>query len=133
MPSAFILVLVEVLVMPEGVVIVLDFFIVAPPFVMVDDLVIPAGLLIVLDFVVTRAPGWVILLVVIFDELVLIVAAGAGVAGGVVAGVWARATELPRRLKETRKPKIRFITNWELVGENMGLLRGFGRRSWASI
>ena len=48
MPSAFILVLVDVeeldLVMPEGVVIVLD-------------LVMPAGLLIVLDFVVTLVAG----------------------------------------------------------------------------
>ena len=56
-PSAFILALVEVLVMPEGVVIVLDLRIVAPLFVMVDDLVIPAGLRIVLDFVVTLTPG----------------------------------------------------------------------------
>jgi len=71
--------------MPEGVVIVLDFCIVAPLFVMVDDLVMPAGLFIVLDLVVTFVPGWVVLLVVIFDELVLIcvVVAGAGVAAGV--------------------------------------------------
>ena len=84
-PSAFILVLVEVLVMPEGVVIVLDFCIVALLFVMVDDLVMPAGLFIVLDLVVTFVPGWVVLLVVIFDELVLIcvVVAGAGVVAGV--------------------------------------------------
>ena len=79
-PSAFILVLVEVddLVMPEGVVMVLDLLMVAEPFVMVDDLVMPAGLFIVLDFVVTLVPGWVILLVVvIFEELLLIVVAGA--------------------------------------------------------
>ena len=84
-PSAFILVLVEVLVMPEGVVIVLDFCIVAPLFVMVDDLVMPAGLFIVLDLVVTFVPGWVVLLVVIVDERVLIcvVVAGAGVVAGV--------------------------------------------------
>ena len=52
---------------------------------MVDDLVMPAGLFIVLDLVVTFVPGWVVLLVVIFDELVLIcvVVAGAGVVAGV--------------------------------------------------
>ena len=71
--------------MPEGVVIVLDFCIVALLFVMVDDLVMPAGLFIVLDLVITFVPGWVVLLVVIFDELVLIcvVVAGAGVVAGV--------------------------------------------------
>ena len=110
-PSAFILVLVEVddLVMPEGVAVVLDLLMVAEPFVMVDDLVMPAGLLIVLDFVVTFALGWVVLLVVvIFDELLLI-GAVAGVAAGAVAGVWARAAVEPSRLSETRNPKMRFI------------------------
>ena len=93
--------------MPEGVVVVLDLLIVAEPFVMVLDLLIPAGLLIVLERVVTRVPGCVVLLVVIFEELLLIVAAGAGV----VAGVCASATVLPRRPKEMRKPKIRFINS----------------------
>ena len=71
--------------MPEGVAIVLDFCIVALLFVMVDDLVMPAGLFTVLDLVVTFVPGWIVLLVVIFDELVLIcvVVAGAGVVAGV--------------------------------------------------
>ena len=71
--------------MPEGVAIVLDFCIVALLFVMVDDLVMPAGLFTVLDLIVTFVPGWIVLLVVIFDELVLIcvVVAGAGVVAGV--------------------------------------------------
>ena len=45
------------LVMPEGVVIVLDLLVVAEPLVMVLDLVMPAGLVIVLDFVVTLVAG----------------------------------------------------------------------------
>ena len=61
MPSAFILVLIDVeeldLVMPEGVVIVLDLLVVAEPLVIVLDLVMPAGLVIVLDFVVTLVAG----------------------------------------------------------------------------
>jgi hypothetical protein len=95
---------VEDLVMPEGVVMVLDLLIVPVPLVIVDDFDIPAGLVIVLDFVVTFVPGWVVL-VVIFDELLLIVPA----AGGVATGVWAETTEPPSRLKETRKPRMRFI------------------------
>ena len=58
---AFILVLVDVeeldLVMPEGVVTVLELLVVAEPLVIVLDLVMPAGLLIVLDFVVTLVAG----------------------------------------------------------------------------
>ena len=128
-PSAFILVLVEVddLVTPEGVAVVLDLLMVAEPFVMVDDLVMPTGLFIVLDFVVTLVPGWVVLLVVvIFDELPLIVVAGA------VVGVWARAAVEPSRLSETRSPKMRFIKKG-VDGENMGLLRGLGPRSWLTM
>ena len=111
-PSAFILVLVaveveEVLLMPEGVVIVLDLLPVAAPLVMVLDLVMPAGLVMVFDCTVTFVPGWVVLLVVIFEELLLIVVVGAGVV--VAAGVWAIAAELPSRLRETRNPKMRFI------------------------
>ena len=41
----------------SGVAVVLDLLIVAPLLVMVDDLVMPAGLLIVLDFVVTLVAG----------------------------------------------------------------------------
>ena len=109
-PSAFILVLLDVeevddLVMPEGVVIVLDLLIVPELLLMVDDFDIPAGLVIVLDFVVTFVPGWVVLVVVVFEALLLIVP----VAAGVAAGVWALATEAPSRLRERRKPKMRFI------------------------
>ena len=43
--------------------------------------------------------------VVIFDELVLIVV----LAGGVEAGVWAKAAEPLNRPSETRKPRMRFI------------------------
>lgn len=110
-PSAFILVLVEVevddLLALEGAAVVLDLLITAWFLVEVLDLDRPAGFCIVLDLVVTFVPGWVVL-VVIFDELLLIVAAGAGVVV-VAAGVWAKATELPRKLIETRKPKMRFI------------------------
>jgi hypothetical protein len=95
---------VDDLLMPEGVVIVLDLLIVPELLLMVDDFDIPAGLVIVLDFVVTFVPGWVVLVVVVF-ELLLIVP----VAAGVVAGVWAWATEAPSRLRERRKPKMRFI------------------------
>ena len=44
--------------------------------------------------------------VVIFDELVLIVVA---LAGGVGAGVWAKAAEPLNKPSETRKPRMRFI------------------------
>lgn len=106
-PSAFIFVLVEVLVVPEGMVMVLDWLMVAWFFVEVDDLLRPAGLLIVLDFVVTFVPGVWVLVVVVFDELLLIEVAGAG--AGVAAGAWARAAELPSKLREMRKPNRRFI------------------------
>ena len=110
MPSAFILVLVDVeeldLVMPEGVVIVFDLLVVAEPLVIVLDLVMPAGLLIVLDFVVTLVAGVWAVRVVIFDELVLIVVV---LADGVGAGVWAKAAEPLNKASETRKPRMRFI------------------------
>jgi hypothetical protein len=56
-PSAFILVLVEVLVLPEGVVMVLDRVTVPWFMVLVDDLVMPAGLRMVVDLVVVAVPG----------------------------------------------------------------------------
>lgn len=108
-PSAFILVLVEVFVMPEGVVIVLDLLVAPALWVVVLDLLIPAGLVIVLDLVVVRVAGvWaVVVILVVLDELVLIVPAAPVVVDiGVV--VWAWATP-PNRLKETRKPRMRFI------------------------
>ena len=125
-PSAFILVLVEVLVMPEGVVMVLDLLVVALPFVVVDDLVMPAGLPIVLDFVVV-AGVWDVR-VVIFDELLLILVV-AGVVG-VAAGTCAKATEPPSRLKETRKLRMRFIKKSEMKGERMSLLRSCCPCGW---
>jgi hypothetical protein len=82
---------------------VLDLVIVPVPLVMVDDFDMPAGLVIVLDFVVTFVPGWVVLVVMVFDELLIV-----PVAGGVAAGVWAETAE-PSRLRETRKPRKRFI------------------------
>jgi len=80
-------VLVDDLVMPEGVVIVLDLLMVAPLFIVLDDLLMPAGLLIVLDFVVVVVAGVCEVLVVIFDELVLILDVDAAGAGVVAAGV----------------------------------------------
>jgi hypothetical protein len=44
--------------------------------------------------------------VIIFDELVLIVVV---LAGGVEAGVWAKAAEPLNKASETRKPRMRFI------------------------
>lgn len=109
MPSAFILVLVavdedEVLVMPEGVVIVLDLLIVPALLVVVLDLLMPAGFCIVLDLVVVRVAGvWAVVVIwVVFDELLLIVP----VAG---MGVWAWVAAPPSRLSETRKPIMRFM------------------------
>ena len=113
-PSAFILVLVDVLVMPEGVVILLDLLMVAVPLVVVLDLVMPAGLVMVLDFTVVFVAGTWAVRVVIFDELVLILVVAAA---GIAAGVWAWATALPSRLSETRKPTMRFIYR-EIKGEN---------------
>ena len=106
-PSAFILVLDEVedddvLVLPEGVVIVLDLVMVPEPLVVVLDLLMPAGLVMVLDLVVTFVPGVWVERVVVFDEVLLMVLV-AGVA------VWACTAELPSRLRETRKPRMRFI------------------------
>lgn len=105
-PSAFILVLlveVDDLVMPEGVVIVLDLFTVPEPLVMVLDLVMPAGLLIVEDFTIVLVAGaCMVLVVVIFDELVFI---------WVVAGVavWAWAAAPPSIPREMRNPRMRFM------------------------
>lgn len=121
----------DILVMCEGGVIVLDLLIDPELLVMVDDLDMPAGLVIVLDFIVTFVAGaWVEVRVVIFEELVLIlVVAGGGVVvvvAGVVAGVWAWANVLTSRLSERRKPTMRFIKK-NMKGENLNLLRASGR------
>ena len=118
-PSAIIRVLAEVedvdiLVEPEGVVIVLDLVIVPEPLVIVLDFDIPAGLVIVLDLVVTFVAGACeVVIFVVFDELLLIVLMvplpAAGVAGVVV---WAWVAP-PSRLRETRNPRMRFITKNE--------------------
>jgi len=115
-PSAFILVLVEVdeaevLVVAAGVAMVLDLVIVPALLVVVLDLVMPAGLVIVLDLVVTFVAGACeVVIFVVFDELLLIVLMvplpAAGVAGVVV---WAWVAP-PSRLRETRNPRMRFIT-----------------------
>ena len=101
-PSTFILVLVDVLVMPEGVVMVLDLLMVAWLFDMVEVLLMPAGLVEVVVRVVVVLGTWVVLVVVIFDELLLIVA-------GVV---WAWAAKPPVTNKAARNPKKRFMV-WE--------------------
>jgi len=108
LPSAFTRVLLDVedFVMPEGVVMVLDLLIVPALLVVVLDFDMPAGFCIVVDFVVTFVPGWVVLVVVIFVELLLDVAGGAACEG---MAVWATAAVPPSKLRETRKPRIRFM------------------------
>ncbi|GAA4508936.1 hypothetical protein GCM10023172_41860 [Hymenobacter ginsengisoli] len=100
-PSAFMCVLVEVLVMPEGVVIELDLLMVAPLFDIVEDLLMPAGLVEVEVCVVVVAGTCDILVVVIFDELLLIVP--------VAGAVWAWAARPPVTSKAARNPKKRFM------------------------
>lgn len=105
-----VLVEVAVLLMPEGVVIVLDLVMVPPPLVMVEDLVMPAGLLIVLDLVV---------LVFVVEVLRCMAPLGGVAVGGVVAAgvVWAEAAEPPSKASETRKPRMRFIRSGIMVKE----------------
>lgn len=87
--------------MPEGVVMVLDLLMVAWLFDMVADLLMPAGLVdVVVRVVVVGA--CVVLIVVIFDELLLIVA----------GAVWAWAARPPVTSKAARNPKKRFMV-WE--------------------
>ena len=88
--------------MPEGVVMVLDLLMVAEFFDMVEVLLMPAGLVEVVLRVVVVLGTWVVLVVVIFDELLLIVA-------GVV---WAWAARPPVTSKAARNPKKRFMV-WE--------------------
>ncbi|GAB3725525.1 hypothetical protein GCM10027594_07020 [Hymenobacter agri] len=76
--------------------------------VMVLDFDMPAGLVIVDDLVVTFVAGACeVVILVVFDELALIVLVVPVLAGAVV---WARAAEPPSRLRETRRPRMRFIT-----------------------
>jgi hypothetical protein len=77
--AALVLVVVDDLLMPEGVVMVLDLLVLVWLLVEVDDLVIPAGLVIVVVLVVVLAGACDTLVVVVFDELLLMV-----VAAGVV-------------------------------------------------
>lgn len=93
-PSAFIFVLVEV---DEA-----------------EVLVAPMGLVVVLDLVVVRAAGvWaVVVILVVFVELVLTVP----VTG---AGVWACTALPPSKLREMRKPMMRFIVK-RVKGEKDG-------------
>jgi len=103
-PSAFILVLFEVLVMPEGVVMVLDLLMVAELFDIVVFLLMPAGLVeAVVRVVVVVAGVCDVLIVVIFDELLPMVA-------GVV---WAWAARPPVTNRAARNPKKRFIKRKE--------------------
>jgi hypothetical protein len=81
------------LVMPEGVVMVLDLVVLAAALVVVADLVMPAGLVMVLDLVVVVVAGVCDVLVVIFDELLVVVAAGV---------VWAAADRLPATTNRAR-------------------------------
>lgn len=87
---------------------VLDLLIEAWPFVIVDDFDMPAGLVIVLDFVVVVVAGACVVWVDIFDVLLLIfeVEVAAGAVVGVAVWAWAAP---PNKLRETRKPIMRFI------------------------
>jgi hypothetical protein len=126
-PSAFmgpvVLVLLLILVLPEGVVIVLDLLIEPELLVIVDCLLMPAGLVIVLDFTVVRVAGVCAEVVVVFEELLLV---------WVVAGVWARAAVPPNKLNDTRNAIMRFILKNE-KGEKMSLVRRTGSRSWLAM
>jgi hypothetical protein len=81
---------------------VLDLLIVAELFDMVEVLLMPVGLVEVVVRVVVVLGTWVVRVVVIFDELLLIVA-------GVV---WAWAARPPVTSKAARNPKKRFMV-WE--------------------
>lgn len=91
--------------MPDGVVIVLDLLMVAWLFDLAEVLRMPAGLVEVVVRVVVVLGTWVVLVVVIFDELVLIVP---------VAGVvWACAARPPVTNKAAKNPKKRFMVGKE--------------------
>ena len=113
-PLAFILVLVEVFVMPEGVVMVLDLLMVAWFFDMVDVLLRPAGLVEVVVRVVVVAGACITLVVVILLELLLVVLA-AGV-------VWAWATRPPVMSRAERRPKKRFMGSGEMSEKSATVL-----------
>jgi hypothetical protein len=99
---ALVLVVVDDLLMPEGVVMVLDLLMLAWLLVVPDDLLMPAGLVMVVVLVVVRATGACdTLVVVVFEELLLIV-----VAAGVV---WALAAKLLATIRAARKPERRFM------------------------
>jgi hypothetical protein len=108
------LVLVEVLVMPEGVVIVLDLLMVAELFDMVEDLLMPAGLVEVVVRVVVVLGTWVVWVVVIFDELALVVA-------GVV---WAWAARPLVTNKAASNPNKRFMVCGKKSGEKASAVPG---------
>jgi hypothetical protein len=100
-PSAFILVLAEVFVTPEGVVMVLDLLTVAWFFAVVEDLLKPIGLVVVVVRVVVVAGACDTLVVVMFDELLLTVP--------VAGAVWAWAERPPTTSKVAKNPKKRFM------------------------
>jgi hypothetical protein len=99
---ALVLVVVDDLLMPEGVVIVLDLLMLAWLLVVLDDLLMPEGVVMVVVLVVVWAAGACdTLVVVVFDELLLI-----DVAAGVV---WALATKLLATTRAAKKPERRFM------------------------
>jgi hypothetical protein len=100
--AALVLVVVDDLVMPEGVVMVLDLLALAADLVVVADLLMPAGLVMVVDLVVVvAAAGFcTVLVVVIFDELLLVVATGV---------VWAWADRPPATTNKARIWEMRFM------------------------
>jgi hypothetical protein len=99
--AALVLVVVADLLMPEGVVIVLDLLMVAWLLVEVVDLLMPAGLVMVVVLVVVLAAGACdVLVVVIFDVLLILVAVGV---------VWAWAATVPATKRVAKKPERRFM------------------------
>ena len=98
---ALVLVVVDDLLMPEGVVMVLDLLVLVWLLAVVDDFVMPAGLVMVVVLVVVRAGACDTLVVIVFDELLLIV-----VAAGVV---WAWAAKLLATTRAAKKPERRFM------------------------
>jgi hypothetical protein len=114
----------DILVLPAGVAVVLDLLIVPELLVIVLDFDMPAGLVIVVDLVVIFVAGACeVVILVVFDELALMVLVVPVVAGAVV---WARAAEPPSRLRETRKPRMRFIRMKSEGGEKWAVYGASG-------
>jgi hypothetical protein len=92
--AALVLVVVDDLLMPEGVVMVLDLLMLAWLLVVLDDLLMPAGLVMVVVRVVVLAGACVVLVVIVFDVLLMVVAVGV---------VWALTAKLPATSRAAKR------------------------------